>query len=57
MDKLTLISVVLWGEEANTVARKLGLKNVDEITDVNTKVQFRKASVEGRSKIVITMDI
>lgn len=57
MDKLTLISVVLWGEEANAVARKLGLKNIDEITDINTKVQFRKANVEGRSKIVITMDI
>lgn len=52
-----IICATVWGDEAKAIAKKLDLKEVNTYTDVNTKVQFRKASVEGRSKIVLTLDI
>ena len=55
MTEDTVISVVVWKEQAKQIEKELGLKMVGDVTDINTKVKFEKLSAEGRSKILITI--
>lgn len=51
------VRATFFGKEAKEIAEAVGLENVDDYTDVNTKVFIRIESVEGRPKISIEFDI
>ena len=51
------ISLLIFGGQAKIIEKRLGLKFVGDITDVNTKIIFEKMKAEGQSKIKIEFDL
>jgi len=51
------ISLLIFGEQAKTIEKRLRLEYVGDITDVNTKIIFEKMTAKGRSKIKIEFDL
>ena len=49
--------MIVFGEQAKSIEKRLGLERVGDITDVNTKIIFEKMSAEGRSKIKVEFDL